>query len=265
MSAPILTTEISDGIATVTLNRPEKKNALSIDLLRQLRDTCEELKGAEGLRAVILTGAGGVFSAGIDISMMASMAAELPDIKKRMATFDDAGSNFYQAPITCWAELPVPVIAAIEGICFGAGMQLALGADFRIVTPDARLSIMEAKWGLIPDMGISQSLPKLMPADKAKLLIMTGRQLTGDEAEEMGLVTEVSDNPLARAHALAAEFIAKSPTAIAASKTLVEGVWGSGGEEALRLEACLQAPLMGGAENMEMIMSVMQKRPPKFG
>lgn len=260
----LVLTEIENGIATVTLNRPDKKNAMSLDLLAALVESCATLKGTEGLRAVILTGAGGVFSAGIDVTMMMTLAGKLGDIKAMLADPDETGANPFQAPVTCWSGLPVPVIAAVEGLCFGAGMQLALGADFRIVAPAARMSIMEAKWGLIPDMGITQSLPKLMGADQAKMLMMTGREFTGEEALSMGLATEVATDPMARARELAELLASKSPDAIAGSKRLVEETWG-GGPAGLRLEAELQSALMGSPNQMEAVMANMQKRPPKFG
>ncbi|MEO0664191.1 MAG: crotonase/enoyl-CoA hydratase family protein [Pseudomonadota bacterium] len=257
----IVTTEIEGGIATVTLNRPEKLNAWSLEMFEALSDAAGQLGGA---RAVVITGAGGAFSAGLDLAVMASMAGKLDDVKARMAEADETGANFYQRPVTAWARLPVPVIAAIEGVCFGAGMQLALGADFRIAAPDARLSIMEARWGLIPDMGITQSLPKLLRADEAKMLMMTGRQLSGTDACDMGLVTEVSTAPLERARVLAEELAARSPEALSGAKQLVEEVW-AGGPEALKLEADLQAALMGSPNQMEAVMANMQKRAPKFG
>lgn len=260
----LVTTQIEDGIATVSLNRPDKKNAMSLDLLEELLTAATALRDAAGLRAVILTGAGGVFSAGIDVSMMMTMAGRLEELKAKLAEGDATGANSFQAPVTVWAALPVPVIAAVEGLCFGAGMQLALGADFRVVAPDTRMSIMEAKWGLIPDMGITQSLPKLMRADQAKMLMMTGGEFTGQEALKMGLATELSETPLARALEIAGALKMKSPQALAGSKQLVEDAWG-GGPEALRLEASLQAALMGSANQLEAVMSNMQKRPPKFG
>ncbi|MEM1373133.1 MAG: crotonase/enoyl-CoA hydratase family protein [Pseudomonadota bacterium] len=260
----LVTTQLEGGIATVCLNRPEKKNAMSLDLLDELLAAALALRDTPGLRAVILTGAGNVFSAGIDVSMMMTMAGRLDELKAKLSHADASGANAFQSPVTSWAALPVPVIAAVEGLCFGAGMQLALGADFRIVAPDTRMSIMEAKWGLIPDMGITQSLPKLMRADQAKMLMMTGTEVTGAEAVGMGLATEISDTPLNRARDLAAAFSTKSPEALAGSKRLVEEAWG-GGEEALRLEAILQAALMGSSNQMEAVMANMQKRPPKFG
>jgi len=256
----IVTTEIEARIATVTLNRPEKKNAWTLEMFEALYDACTSLSG---VRAVILTGAGGAFSAGLDLGVMAGMAGKLDEVKASMKETGADGSNFYQRPVTCWAQLPVPVIAAIEGVCFGAGLQLALGADLRIAAPDARISIMEAKWGLIPDMGITQSLPKLVRADQAKLMMMSAGQMSGREALAAGLVTEVADDPLARAQDLAETLAKKSPDALAGAKRLAEEAWG-GGAEALKLEADLQAALMGSPNQMEAVMSNMQKRPAKF-
>ena len=255
-----VTTEIADGIATVTLNRPEKKNAWNLEMFTALQEACAALTD---VRAVILTGAGGAFSSGLDLSVMMSFGGKLDDLRAQLAQTDENGSNFFQRPVTCWASLGVPVIAAIEGVCIGAGMQLALGADFRIASPEARMSIMESKWGLIPDMGITQSLPKLLRADQAKMLMMTARMMSGEEAAELGLVTELSDDPLTRAQTLAAELATKSPDAQRDAKRLVEEAWG-GGEQALKLEAELQAALMGSPNQMEAVMSNMQKRPPKF-
>ncbi|MEM6727959.1 MAG: crotonase/enoyl-CoA hydratase family protein [Pseudomonadota bacterium] len=261
----LVTTDIEGGLATVTLNRPDKKNAMSLELLSALVETAAALSQTEGLRCVILTGAGGVFSAGIDTTLMMTMAGDVDGLKARMAERDATGANEFQRPMTCWAGLDVPVIAAISGICFGAGMQLALGADFRIAAPDTRMSIMEAKWGLIPDMGITQSLPRLMGADRAKLLMMTGQELNGEDALNMGLVTEVAEEPMARAREIAAAIMGRSPDSVAASKKLVERAWPGPGQEGLVLEAELQTALMGGPNQIEAVMANMQKRPPRFG
>ncbi|MEM6897585.1 MAG: crotonase/enoyl-CoA hydratase family protein [Pseudomonadota bacterium] len=257
----IVTTEIEGGIATVTLNRPEKKNAMNFEMFEALPEAASALKD---VRAVILTGAGDAFCAGLDLDLMMSLAGKLDEVRAQMAETDAAGMNVFQRPVTCWAALPVPVIASIDGVCLGAGFQLALGADFRIAHPEAKLSIMEARWGLIPDMGITQSLPKLMRADQAKMLMMTARSFSGAEAAEMGLVTEVSDTPLARARALAELLAQQSPDALAGAKKLTDEGW-SGGRAALALEAELQAALLGSPNQIEAVMANMQKRPPKFG
>lgn len=259
----ILTLSIENHIATVTLNRPDKKNALNFDLLDALTDTAGKIGKMREVRAVVLTGAGGVFSSGIDLNLLQSVLGRLDEIKQQMLT-PPAGeaANLFQKPITVWSEIPQPVIAAIDGVCFGAGMQLALGADFRIAAPTAKLSVMEAKWGLIPDMGITRSLPRLMPADRAKELFMTGRILDAAEALSLGLVTRVADDPLTAAHAFASDLAARSPDAVQASKKLVEAAWTT--PDALALEAQLQADLMGSPNQMEAVMAGMQKRAPKF-
>lgn len=255
----ILTTEIADGIATVTLNRPEKKNAMSLEMFEALTAAGEALANSEA-RAAILTGAGGAFCAGLDLQAMQGFAAQMDRIRAQLAAPLDGGANWFQRPTRVWQELPIPVIAAIEGPCLGAGIQLALAADFRVVAPDARLSIREAKWGLIPDMGITTTLPKLMRADQAKELMMTGRMLTGAEAAGLGLVTRLATNPLVEARTLAGALLGTSPDALAGSKRLVEEAWGGD----LALEAALQAEIIGGANQIEAVMAAMQKRAPNF-
>lgn len=253
------------GVAEVILNRPGKKNAWTMPVFDGLAAAAAGLRGRKGLRAVILRGAGGCFSAGIDLSVLQGFAADFEAIRDQMLTPPDGqAANRFQAPVTAWAGLPVPVIAAIDGVAFGAGMQLALGADFRIAAPDARLSIMEAKWGIIPDMGISQSLPKLLRADLAKELIMTGRVLAAEEARGLGLVTRVAADPLAAAREMAAALALQSPDALAASKALVEQAWTLPPGAGLGLEARLQADIIGGPNQIEMVMANMQKRAPNF-
>ncbi|MBE9476225.1 MAG: crotonase/enoyl-CoA hydratase family protein [Proteobacteria bacterium] len=259
-----LLTQIKDGIATVSLNRPDRKNAMSFEMMTELVETATTLATTKGLRAVILTGSDNCFCAGIDLESLMSIAPRMDEVRNQILNPPNgAAANEFQAPITIWSTLPVPVIAAIEGVAYGAGAQLALGADFRIAAPDAKLSIMEAKWGLIPDMGISQSLPRLMRADAAMELIMTGRVLEADEALNLGLLTRIADDPLDAAITLAQNLITKSPDALAASKKLVNGTWGRG-EAGLKLEAQLQAAIIGQPNQMEKVMSVMQKRDPKF-
>ena len=253
--------DIQDGVATVTLNRPEKKNALSEAVFEGLPKVAQEIGETDGIRAVILTGAGGAFSAGIDLGFLQSLLPKLDEIKKEMA---GPTPNLFQRPCTCWADLNVPVIAAIEGICIGGGMQLALGADIRIAHPDTKFSIMEAKWGLIPDMGITQFLPKLMRADQAKELMMTARMITAEEAFSAGLITRIADDPMAAAQELAAEIATRSPEAVAGAKTLVDSTWATAPGEGLAVEGALQANLIGTPNQMESVMSGMMKRDPKF-
>lgn len=254
-----------DGLAIVCLNRPEKKNAWTLEMFDMLAEASETLAGDQSLRAVILTGAGGSFSSGLDFSVFGEFATRLDEIKAEMLNPPDGNpSNRFQRPVTGWQHLRVPVIAAVEGVCYGAGFQLALAADFRISAPDASFSIMEAKWGLVPDMGISQGLPKLMRADRAKELMMTARVVAAPEALDLGLVSRLAGDPLAGARELAQSLMRQSPDALAAAKRLVEEAWCAQPEHALRLEAQLQADLMGSPNQMEAVMANMQKRPPKF-
>ncbi len=254
-----------EPIAEVRLNRPEKKNALTLEMLDALVVAGKELAGKPKLRAVILSGAGTDFCAGLDTGALMAMAGKLDEIKQEMVTPPEGElANRFQLPAMIWSQVPVPVIAALEGVCFGGGAQIALGADFRIAKPDSRFSIMEGKWGLIPDMGISQSLPKLLPADRAKELILAVRVLTGVEAENYGLVTRLADDPLAEARAFAEELAAKSPEAVRAGKQLVDAIYAGKPAAHLRLEAVLQAELMGSPNQVETIMANMQKRAPRY-
>ncbi|PPB82347.1 enoyl-CoA hydratase/carnithine racemase [Albidovulum inexpectatum] len=253
------------GLAEVLLNRPDRKNAWTMEMFAALARAAADLSGRAGLRAVILHGAGGCFSSGLDLSVMQSFARDIAGLKRDILTpLPGEYANRFQKPVTAWAELDVPVIAAIEGVVFGAGMQLALGADFRICAPDARLSVMEARWGLIPDMGISQSLPRLVRADQAKDLIMTARVLSADEALAMGLVTRIDDTPLAAARDLAATLMQTSPDALRAAKRLVDRAWSLPPGEGLRIEAELQAEIIGGPNQIESVMSRMAGRAPKY-
>lgn len=261
----ILTVEVVDGIAEVRLNRPERKNALSLEMFEELAAAGEGMKEEPGLRAVIISGAGGDFCSGLDLEAMKSQFGKLNEIRHRLLNPPEGEvANWFQKPCYVWQELRVPVIAAIEGVCLGGGMQLALAADFRICHPAARLSVMEAKWGLIPDMGISQNLPKLMAMDRAKELMMTARMLDGTQAETLGLVTRLADDPLTAARALAAEIAERSPEAVNAIKTLVETTWTLPPGAGLAVEAELQAPIIGSANQIEAVMANMQKRAPKF-
>jgi enoyl-CoA hydratase/carnithine racemase len=259
-----LLTEIENDIATVTLNRPDKKNAMSFDMMAELAETGRTLRETKGLRVVILTGSNQCFCSGIDLTDLMSAVPKMDELRAEILNPPEGeASNRFQAPITVWSTLNAPVIAALEGVVFGAGAQLALGADFRIAAHDVKFAIMEAKWGLIPDMGLSQSLPKLMPADQAMELIMTGRVLDAAEAHSLGLITRLSDDPMAAALDLAETLKTKSPDALAASKKLVNGTWGCG-EAGLKMEAQLQCEIIGRANQMDMVMATMGKREPKF-
>jgi enoyl-CoA hydratase/carnithine racemase len=265
MNGVVRVTLGEDGLAEVCLNRPEKKNAWSLDMFDALAEAADRLAGEAGLRAVILRGEGGCFSSGLDLTVMQGFARDMEGLKHEIAApLEREMANRFQKPVVAWQVLKVPVIAAIEGVAYGAGMQLALAADFRIATPAARFSIMEMKWGLIPDMGISQSLPRLMRADLAKELIMTARVFGAEEALALGLITRIAEDPVAAARGMAMELAQKSPDALAAAKRLVEAGWTLPPGEGLGLEARLQVDIIGGPNQIEAVMAAMAGRPPRF-
>src|SRR3954451_24868317 len=181
---------VEDHVATVTLTRPEKHNALDRAMFEGIAAAAEEVAATPGVRAVVLHGDGPSFCSGLDIaSILADGPTGFEFLNERSGP---RNGNLAQRVATDWLDLPFPLIAAIHGNCFGGGMQIALGADIRIATPNATLSIMEARWGLVPDMGITQSLTRLVPIDVAKELTFTARRLSGEDAAEIGLVTHVA-------------------------------------------------------------------------
>ena len=246
--------EISDHIAEVRLTRPDKHNGLDYPMFEAINDAITELGKESSLRAVVLSGEGKSFCAGLDF--MSVMAAGKP-IEEQFAKQEGELANAFQRVAYGWQQLPVPVIAALQGNCLGGGAQIALGADIRFAAPDLKFSILEIKWGLIPDMGLTQSLPRLVGADRAKELTWTGRKLSADQARELGLVMEVSDDPLAAARALAAEIATKSPDAIRRGKHLWEQTWNAPAAEALALEEKLQRELLGSPNQLKAVQAGM--------
>ena len=237
----LLRIENKNGIATVSLNRPDKRNAMSFDLLRELVKTAEKIKKDRSIRCVILTGEAQVFSAGIDL-------ADLNNPKNRAyAAWEliKPGQSLFQKAFLIWQELPVPVIAAIEGFCFGAGMQLALAADIRVAHPATKMSIMESRWGLVPDMGLTRSLKGLIGLDLAKELTLTARIFDATYAKEIGLVTHLDESPLAKAQAIAEEMLQRSPDALMASKYVLDAMQHEP-KKSLRLEKIWQLKLLLG-------------------
>ena len=252
---------IDNAVATVRMSRPEKRNALDADMFDGLIDTGDRIIADNSIRAVVLHGEGKAFCAGLDFaSFMGS-----PDLmKKLLARGDDSPANMAQRAAWVWQEVKVPVIAAVHGFAFGGGLQIALGADLRYVTADAQFSVMEIKWGLIPDMGITQTLLGLVPLDVAKELTFTGRIVSGTEAVELGLATKVSEDPLADALDTAKLIAAKSPHAIRAGKALLRDAPGLPRPGALELETALQVALLGSPNQTEAVQANMMKRAPAF-
>lgn len=230
------------GIATVTLNRPDKHNGVDLAMLGAVREAQLKLRKMRELRGVIIRGEGPSFCSGLDFKSV------LGDPRKALAAYLQLWRpwrNRFQVWSVGWRRLAVPVVAVMHGNCFGAGLQLGLGADIRIARPDARLSLMEAKWGLIPDMGGMLLLRELLPADIAKELVMTGRIISGEEAKALGLVTHLGDDPLALARELLAEMAGRSPDSVAAGKFLVQDAWPADDGLALAAERRWQRRIMG--------------------
>lgn len=258
-------TSISDQIAEVTLDRPEKLNALTWGMFEGLAAAADSIHSNNKVRAVVLYGSGGNFCSGLDLSIMKRVSQELASGDK--ALFEPRGAdsmNAAQAPAYSWKKLSVPVIAAIEGMCFGGGLQIALGADIRIAHPESKLSVMEVKWGLIPDMSASQTLRTVVGQDVAKLLTFTARVVTGKEALRLGLVTDLSTDPLGAARDVAREIASRSPDAVRAAKRLLEEAWHEGPQYGLQLEARLQKALIGSVNQMKAVRVGMEKSTPQF-
>jgi enoyl-CoA hydratase/carnithine racemase len=249
---------VEAGVAHVRLNRPDKRNGLDLAMFDALVATGERVAADRAVRAVVLSGEGPVFCAGLD--WKAFMGD--PEGSRRLLARDAAKSpaNVAQRACWVWTEVPVPVIAAVHGAALGGGLQLALACDIRLVAPDAQLSVMEIRYGLVPDMTASQTLLRLVRPDVAKELVFTGRVVTGEEAAHLGLATRVAKDPLAEALAVARAIAEKSPSAIRAGKTLCDRAPGMSVEEALRFETELQLGLLGTAEQLEAVAAAMQKR-----
>ncbi len=252
---------VEDHVATVTLARPGKHNALDQRMFAAILDAAEWAAGLTGLRAVVLHGEGPSFCSGLDVSSGLSGEAGVDGASDAL---DGVVPNRFQRVAYDWVTLPVPVIAAIHGNCLGGGLQIALGADVRIARPDARLSVMEVKWGLIPDMSITRTLPRLVGIDVAKLLTFTGRMISGEEAHQLGLVTLLADDPLADARALAADIAGRSPDAVRSAKRLFEESWDRAPEETLALEAALQRKLIGSPNQIAAVVAGMSGEVPQF-
>ncbi len=257
---------MNNGVADVRMNRVDKMNALDPAMFEALTATGKKLATDKSLRVVVLSGNGKAFSAGLDfMSFQAMTDSNREGLSRQIFELEkDSPANFAQQVAFVWHMLPVPVIAAVHGVAFGGGLQVALGADIRIVAPDVRLSIMEIKWGLVPDMSGTQLLRHLVRLDVVKELTYTGRIVSAKEALEIGLVTRISENPHEEAMKLAREIASKSPDAIRAGKKLLNASRLVSVAEGLKLEAELQHSIIGQPNQVEAVMANMEKRDPKF-
>ena len=259
--------DIENHVATVTLNRPDKHNALSVDMFEAIVDAGEQLGSNKTVRAIVLRGEGPSFCAGLDFGEMQSLVADQNTAAQtlgRLFKRDNDPDNIAQRVSYVWQKIDTPVIAALHGVVYGGGLQIALGADIRVTSSDAKFSVMEVRYGLVPDMGITQMLPDLMPKDQALGLSLTGRVFGAAEAQDLGVVTMVDDTALEKAHAIANEIATKSPSATRAIKKLYRESWRTDAFTGLALEEKLQRELIGSKNQIEAVTASMQKRPANF-
>lgn len=250
-----------NGVAQVRLTRPDKMNALDPEMFARIIEAGQYLHDLKGLRAVVLSGEGRAFCAGLDLSNFArTPAPDEPGITERT----HGNANKFQQVAMQWRKLPVPVIAAIHGVCFGGGLQIASGADIRVAAPDTRLAIMEMKWGLVPDMGGYALWRGLVRDDVLRELVYTNREFSGEQAKEYGLATHVDTDPLARATAIASEIANRNPHAIRAAKRLHAAMVERPTDAILMDESIEQHAVMRTPNQVEAVMAGMEKRPARY-
>ncbi len=250
-----------DGVAQVRLVRSDKLNALDPAMFDALLDAGRALHESRRVRAVVIAGEGRAFCSGIDLGNFSKwQGGEAPDFTART----HGNANRFQHAALLWRKLPVPVIAAVHGVCFGGGLQLASGADIRVMAPDARLSIMEMKWGLVPDMGGNVLWRGLIREDVLRELTYTNREFSGEEAATLGLASFVDADPLARATQIARTIARRSPHAIRAAKAIFNRLGDATASEILMEESRAQHALKGSANQREAVASQMEKRDPRF-
>lgn len=243
MNEQCVSLHVEDQIAFVSLNRPDKRNALDMDMFKAIDKVSRDLKRDRSIRAVIVQANGVDFCSGLDIkSVMRSKSSPLMLLKKLLP----GQANLAQRVSTNWRKIPVPVIMVIHGRCWGGGLQIALGADFRYTTPDATLSVMEGKWGLIPDMGANLAMRELVTKDVGLKLAMTAEVLSAQTALEYGLITGISENPLQQAKQLVGQITERSPDAVAAVKKLYHQNWLRAEWRMLAMESIYQIRLLTG-------------------
>src|SRR5580698_5981643 len=258
--------DFRNGVADVRMVRADKMNALDDAMFSALLETGETLKKQPGLRAVVLSGEGKAFCAGLDTGNFGKMASG--ERRSGSGLVDTprtpGGANRAQQAVMVWREIPVPVIAAVHGVAFGGGFQLALGADMRFVAPDTKLAVMEIKWGLVPDMAGTQLMRHLVREDIVRELTYTGRIFSGEEAGRIGFATRVCADPRSEALAVAREIAGKNPHAVRASKRLLNAAVVTDPGSGLRQETEEQIALIGSPNQVEAVMANLQKRDPVF-
>lgn len=262
-----VTIQVENHIADVRLNRADKMNALDPAMFEGIVAAQQELANTQGVRAVVLSGEGKCFCAGLDLQSMTTLASGHQQGEGIAANLEDrthGNSNLFQEVATGWRKLQIPVITAIHGVCFGGGLQIASGADIRIATPDARLSIMEMRWGLVPDMGGFALWRSYVRDDVLRELTYTNREFSGEEALQLGFATYVDAKPYEKAMAIAAQIADKNPDAIRAAKALFNQLPDMNENAILLQESIEQKKIIGSPNQMEAVMATMQKRKPNF-
>lgn len=258
-----VTVSIEGGVADVRLVRAEKRNALDRRMFQSIIAAGEQVAADPAVRAVVLSGDGKAFCAGLDTSLFAAMAERTPGDAGASSASGAIRVDAVQA-VRVWVDMAPPVIAAVHGVAVGGGFQLALGADLRVVAPDAQLGVFEIKWGIVPDMCGTQLLPRLVGPDVAKDLMFTGRVVTGSEAQALGLVTRLSDDPRADALALAAEIASRNPDAIKVMKRLVDASWTLPFDDGVREERDQTEGMIGSPNQLEAVVANLEQRPGRF-
>ncbi|RTD89804.1 crotonase/enoyl-CoA hydratase family protein [Variovorax atrisoli] len=273
MTDRIERTRHADGVVELHLSRADKMNALDPAMFDALVEAGESLRGDKTARAVVISGRGKAFCAGLDMASFERMQQQGAgaDVLGEGAAGADLVvrthgiANAAQQVAMVWREVPVPVIAAVHGVAFGGGLQVALGADIRIVAPDTKLSVMEIKWGLVPDMAGMVLMRELARSDVVRELTFTGRIFSGEEALRLGFATRVSADPLADALQMAHEIAGKSPDAIRAGKRLLNASLSQSAAELLLAESVEQKALIGSPNQVEAVKANIERRAPRFG
>jgi enoyl-CoA hydratase/carnithine racemase len=274
MSSERITVDLQNGVADVKMVRADKLNALDVAMFDALVETSAALAADPEVRAVVLSGEGRAFCAGLDFGSFQAMASGPGSprggggggaVGPISALTEGRVTHHGQQSVYGWTEMAVPVIAAVHGAAFGGGIQLALGADIRIVGPDVQMAVLEIRWGLVPDMTGTQRLIELVGLDVAKELTFTGRVVGADEAVRIGLATRVAEDPRAAALELAAEIAGKSPDAIRGAKRLLNAAGRVSEAEGFARERAEIGALIGSPNQVEAVMAYFEKRPPNFG
>ncbi|WP_416307712.1 crotonase/enoyl-CoA hydratase family protein [Neptunicella sp. SCSIO 80796] len=243
MSENRVTLSIEQGIALVNLNRPEKHNALDLAMFQAIDSVIKKINADRTIRVVIVSANGDSFCSGLDVK---SVLADKSSALKLLWKWLPGNANLAQRVSVGWRRLKVPVIMALHGRCWGGGMQIALGGDFRIASPDCSLSIMESRWGLIPDMGGTVALRECVAGDQAIKLAMSSETIDANQALSLGLITQIADSPLQAATELANQLIQRSPDTNRVIKCMYHKIWSVNERKILAKETLNQIKVISG-------------------